>query len=428
MLKVDTIEMRLFSKKKKKQGTDLKNPEQIAVQRGLNFALKRHGVASVLLATSCIFCCMSIIIFFSSMQLIPVKKTLKIQGSLRAIEHAMPVTHQVGGTIQSLFVTEGEVVREGQIIASLDTRDIQDELRAARKDVALLLIRAQCLNALKEEKTALIVNDDLKQVIGKLQQVREMKRQTSNCTTELRQREFDRSLQKQELQASKEIAQFSARRAQTAIMMHNRLGQLSELEGTSIEDELSDLAKLGDILKFSKEAQEDKLNFEKLNIQIQKERLRYQEDIEGELRILSDRLVFARSELTRMETLLSEKFVYAMASGRVQSVRVEGAGAKVLAMEHIMEISPLDTDFEIVADTSTLELVDTEEGQSVRIKLEVSNEKSVWVPGKIDRILDITQNQKQVLVFIDREDLNKRDLLIGDRNLNGLGENASAVI
>ena len=89
---------------------------------------------------------------------------------------------------------------------------------------------------------------------------------------------------------------------------------------------------------------------------IGKSKLRFDHDIEKELRTISDRLVYARSELTRMEALLANKFVYASSSGRIQKLRINSLDARVSPGEHFLEIAPLITDFEIVAASSILEL------------------------------------------------------------------------
>ena len=50
------------------------------------------------------------------------------------------------------------------------------------------------------------------------------------------------------------------------------------------------------------------------------------------------------------------------------------------------------------------------------------------MPAKISNIQKLSENLRLVSVFLARTDLNKRDLLRGDRSLNGLGERSEAVV
>ena len=419
---------RRYTKGTKSYKDALKRSRQVAIERNLKSNLKRHAAATLALILGGISCALACVGIAIGLQAISVTKSQQIEGTLRAIEQSKAVSHDIGGTIQTLFVTEGELVREGQIIASFDTQDIRDELHSSREDVAFLLLRAQCLNALKSEDVEFIIDEGLKQIIGKLQQARHMKSQIADCTAELRLRAFDRSLEAQELVVLREVAKFSARRAQTAVLMHERLGQKSAAHRLDTRAEFADLSNLDKVLEFSQAAERDQIEFQKLKTQIGKSKLRFDHDIEKELRTISDRLVYARSELTRMEALLANKFVYASSSGRIQKLRINSLDARVSPGEHFLEIAPLITDFEIVAASSILELTDVDVGQSVKVKLSSELQKPVWVPAKIERILELSKNKRQLMVHIKREDLNKRDLLMGDHSLNGLGENSNVLI
>ena len=156
--------------------------------------------------------------------------------------------------------------------------------------------------------------------------------------------------------------------------------------------------------------------------------MRFEADLQRELQVISDRLVYARSELTRMETLLAQKFIYAQNSGRIQRMGVTKPGSRIAAGARIMEVAPLETDFELVANTTRIEVPDLRNGQIVQVMISSGLKKSVWVPARISSILELSQNRRRVVIHIDRSDLTKRDLLRGDRTLNGLGESSNALV
>ena len=111
-------------------------------------------------------------------------------------------------------MTEGEVVREGQILASLNTDDTAQELNGARQEVARYLLRARCLRALKDNQLELKMPEKLKQVLGQLQQVEEMRREISRCGIELRQQNIDRTFDQTELRAANDLMRLYERLTQ----------------------------------------------------------------------------------------------------------------------------------------------------------------------------------------------------------------------
>ena len=183
-----------------------------------------------------------------------------------------------------------------------------------------------------------------------------------------------------------------------------------------------------EVLAQSIKATQSRVVYAGLKARIDKNALSRQQEYDSELRLISDRLVEAQSELTRMENLMRDKFIYATTSGRVQRMRIRDAGRRIAAGAYVLEIAPLTTDFEVTSRINVTDAPNLRLGQLVHVQLSGGLPKPVWVPARIDKILKTSENSRLLSIRLAREDLNKRDLLLGDNSLNGLGERSEAVI
>jgi hypothetical protein len=93
-----------------------------------------------------------------------------------------------------------------------------------------------------------------------------------------------------------------------------------------------------------------------------------------------------------------------------------------------MEIAPLTSDFEVISSVPIREMAHLQLNQEVSVQFSGSSPIPITVPGRIAKISKVSANTRNVTILIDRAEINRRDLLLGDRLLNGQGEQAEAVI
>ena len=400
----------------------------VASKRGFRTIIRRHFVASVILGTCLVFSILSIMAIYWSLRVIAVTHTLRVAGILQAIEQSTPVKHDRGGVISNVFVTEGEVVREGQILASLNTDNLGEELNLARQQVARLLLRSKCIHALKENNGQLFIPEQLKQVLGQLQQSKVLHRETKSCRVVLQKLGFDLKQERMELRAAQDLAALYARLSQTNRLINNTGRQLNPFDTMNGESRPEDLSFMRDLLQQQIKATQARVSYEELKTGLKKTELDRIQALDRELESISDQLINAQSELTRMEIVMRDKFIYATTSGRVQRMRVRDAGRRIAAGAYVLEIAPLTTDFEVTSRINVAEAPNLGVGQLVHVQLSGGLPKPVWVPARIEKIIKTSENRRQLSIRLAREDLNKRDLLLGDHSLNGLGERSEAVI
>jgi multidrug efflux pump subunit AcrA (membrane-fusion protein) len=353
---------------------------------------------------------------------------LKIQGVLQAIEQSSPVTHSTGGIVSNIFVTEGEIVSEGQILMSLDASDIESEFIAAQRRVATLMLRSLCVQAKLKKVTTITIPSELKIALGRLNQLVEMRRSLRDCKGQLRKIALDALQEREKKNALQNQIQTYYRLSQTDQKMRVHLRQL----GKNGEDkDLQDMLNFQVLVAALKnqillaELEEELIYLE---AEQEKSHIRKSQALNRALDQIVDLLAEAENRLAKLESIKSNRFIYASNSGRVQRLRVKESGKRIARGAYILEIAPLTTNFEVVATINVSDMSYIELGQEVSIYLSSGLPSAVSVPARIAKIAKATENTRTVTIEIAREELNRRDLLVGDRSLNGLGERAEALV
>ncbi len=353
---------------------------------------------------------------------------LKIQGVLQAVEQSTPVTHATGGIISNIFVTEGEIVSEGQVLMSLDASDIESEFIESQRLVASLMLRSLCVQAKLNKLQSIAVPAELKIALGRLNQLVEMQRSLRNCKGELRKRALDALQAREKRNALLNKIQTYYRLSQAGYKMR---GHLDHLAKNSADNEMQDALNLQVLVtalrnQISLTDLEEKL----ISFDVMQEKIgiKNKQLLNLELDQIVDLLAKAENRLAKLENIRRNRFVYASNSGRIQRLRVKKSGKRIARGAYILEIAPLVTDFEVIAAVNVSDMSYIQIGQEVSIRLSSGLPTAVSVPARITRISKATENTRTLSITITREDLNRRDLLVGDHSLNGLGERAEALV
>lgn len=420
-------------RKHKKVKPNEENPLEalaLASSRAVRTQLKAHFLASVMLGFGAIITACAIGGLFYTLHLISVSHTLRLQGRLQAIEQSTPIKHDLGGVVKNLLVTEGEIVREGQILVSLGTSDLEEAREEARKSVARLLIRSACLKALRKGEAQLSLNDTLRSVAARLEQTDFMRRVVMKCQAELEVSAFRKSRDTSELAALTDQVNLTGRLSNTSSSVQRRLLDIptNMVEGSVELRELLDLNSMARALQHAVAAAEIDQTLSKRRAAIRLKDIKRLGDIDQELSLISDQLLEAEQSLARMDKQINQRFIFASTSGRVQRIRIRKAGGRVAAGAYVMEIAPLTTDFEVLSTVSIAEIPDISVGMPVNVQLSGGMPRPVWVPAQVAEIAKTSATHRLVRIRLTRQDLNKRDLLRGDHTLNGLGEQSEAVI
>jgi len=417
-----------FKKIQKPSRLDRVDTEVLAAKRAARSLLRVHIGATFALGTALIISLISlggVAVVLSTQQ---VDYVLRLSGVLQAREQSTPVTHDTGGIVSNVFVTDGEIVSEGQILMSLDASDIEGEREEAQRRVAGLMLQSLCLQAERAGSTEINVPQELKIALGRLNQLAELQRRIRDCRGALQQAALEKMVAKDEIVTLTDQVQLYLRLSRASQSLRGRLRQLGRsLEEDQIQKTLN-IQKLVESLKNQIKVSELKRQLTVLVAAQQEGKISDTRKIDQNLDRIIDALALAEQKLARLDRINKNRFIYASNSGRVQRLRIKKGGKRIARGAYLLEIAPLTTDFEVLATVNLAELPYVSVGQKVSVSLSLGLPRAVAVPAVIANIVKATKNTRILNIKILREDLNRRDLLIGERSLNGLGERSEALI
>ena len=417
-----------FKKEKNPEVLERVETETLVAMRAARTVLRMHIGASFALSVASIICIAGLVgsVVFLGNQ--TVDHVLKVHGILQAVEQSTPVTHDTGGIVSNVFVSEGEIVSEGQILMSLDANDIESNLEEAQRTVAGLMLTSLCLKAERRGNTEIVVPPELLIALGRLNQLEKFRRSVRDCKGDLRKATLHRLGDKGALAA-----------LQNKVHLYNRLshegqslrGQLHQLGRDSQEKELQDVLNQQQLVKTLQnliKLSDLQKQLTKLKVAQKKSSITQTQRINQKLDGIIDALAQAEQRLSKLDRIKRNRFVYASNSGRVQRLRITKSGKRIARGAYILEIAPLSTDFEVLATVNVSELPYVHVGQQVTVSLSSGLPHAVAVPALIAKIVKATENTRTLRVALERKELSRRDLLIGERSLNGLGERSEALI
>lgn len=111
----------------------------------------------------------------------PIDKGVGMPGTIIVETRVKPVQHERGGTVAAVLVSEGQKVKAGDVIATLDTASLREQLNAleaqseaARRQLALAKQEAQTMSDLLDRKLA-----SRSRVLGLERQVAEIEKEAA---------------------------------------------------------------------------------------------------------------------------------------------------------------------------------------------------------------------------------------------------------
>ncbi len=417
-----------FKRKLKPENPGRVDTEVLVAMRAARTLLHMHLGATFALSVAAIICILGLAGATYILATQSVDHVLRVNGVLQAVEQSTPVTHDTGGIVSNVFVTEGEIVAEGQILMSLDASDIENGHAEAQRAVARLILQSQCLKAERDKNTQVLVPADLKVALGRLNQLEEMRRSVRDCRGNLRKAALRRMADHGERVALENQIHLYSRLSHTGQSLRGRLHQLGEeVQELELQKTLN-LQNLIGTLKNLIKLDDLRNQLAKMLMLQQETEITKTQQINRQLDNIIDALALAEQQLARLDRIKRNRYIYASNSGRVQRLRIKQGGKRIARGAYIMEISPLTTNFEVLATVNVSDLSYVRVGQNVTVSLSSGLPRAVAVPATVVRIAKATENTRTLSIAIQREDLNKRDLLVGDRSLNGLGERSEALI
>lgn len=399
--------------------TPEKPAEPSAVKTGLTYAEKRFGR----------LCVVALILLFSLFQLVEINSAVITQGLVTVEGKPRPVQSVEGGQVQTILVSEGDVVRAGQVVVELDPTLTEINRDILRTRLAELLARETRLEAERQQSAIfppLKVEADLDaeimraQLDGQYDVFKSRRAVLDSQKAQLAERKAQHQAQIAGLQA-----QIAASESQLEFVTQE-VDNLQSLltQGLVQESRVRDLQSrqaglLGEVAVHRTEISRMRNAIRDTDLEMTRTDRAFQERAVSELREVSAEIRETRLELARSDEFLEQLLVRAPVSGVVHEMQPWAIGGVVPPLETLMTVVPNaeGLEFEVQVAPEAIDTVYV--GQIARIRFPAFDQRSTpELTGTIaaiapDRVTDPATGRAFYRV----------DLMVPDAELARLGSN-----
>lgn len=328
--------------------------------------------------------------------LVAMDRGVVVNGTLTFQGERKTIVHPHGGVIEKIWISEGQLVQQGQTLISLNTTDSQTQLNALEVQRKALLAKMERLEKETSAKTGTrkTENTSTTDAFQTRQDETEAMLYASrqrNLQNEIRMLELESATAQSNLTAQTK-AQHSKqqqlerlqqqRTGLTDMVSHgylpaNRLvdlqGQISALEVAVAQDEIqiSQLAATINNAQLKKQQLRNQLHTESQTVMV---------DVQAELAALNE-------QIQRIGFVVQHTDIRSPVSGQVLGLQLFTQGSAMPANTPIMDIAPNGTELEISAELqpSLVDQVKTEQSVTVRFSA-LKTAKTLEVQGMVHRV------------------------------------------
>ncbi len=273
-------------------------------------------------------------------------------GSVVQMGKNKEIQHAEGGIVQKLHVNEGDLVKAGDLLVTLDGTRVRAERDVVRKRLFELEVKRQRLFAERDQKDAFVVAEALKNKAGadeSLSAVISVQKKLFNAGIMRRKNKRAQLTERighlgQEINGLQVQAGAAARKKE---ILAKEIGDLNELrekqlvskqrlnilrrESADVESELGRLQVA--IAKAKGQITEARLQTIEISETFRDEALKSLESVEGAILELQEKLIAAEDRLARLE-------IRSPLSGYVHELKLHTLGGVVSPGETVMQIVP----------------------------------------------------------------------------------------
>ncbi|MBM3272972.1 HlyD family type I secretion periplasmic adaptor subunit [Candidatus Kaiserbacteria bacterium] len=286
-----------------------------------------HGPRWILWITALALVVLSLWAYFAE-----IDQITRAPGTVIASSRSQIIQSQEGGTLENLIVKEGDIVKEGAVLATLERTKAESSFLEARAKVAGLRATVARLKA---------------EVFGG-------------------QPDFPKELDNYPEFRTSQMSLFRKRQA----AIEEEIASLKQIMALAQEElEMNQpLLKSGDV------SQTDVLRLRRqvadLSSQITNKRNKYFQDAQAELNKVQEDLAGVEQTLAQRSNVLEQTELKTPLKGVVKNVRITTRGGVIRPGEEVMQIVPLEDDLLIEAKVDPVDIAFIKVGQDASVKID----------------------------------------------------------
>jgi HlyD family secretion protein len=342
----------------------------------------------------------------------PIKGAVIASGQFVAETNLKKVQHLQGGIVASLAVREGQTVREGELLLTLDATQARAMVGIFSRQLDEFTVRTARLEAERDDQRSLVFPETLISRAAEPDAAAMMAAEKRLFEARISARDGTRSvLSKRITQLRAEIEGYSQQRAAKSresgfitnelagvrglfdrnLVQISRLSQL-EREAASLEGQQGMLT--AQIAQAEGRIAEVEQQMIQIGEDLRSESMKELRDIQGRVGELQERRTAAEDQLKRID-------LRAPSSGIVHQLQVHTVGGVVAPGEAVMMIVPSDELLHLEAKVAPMDYDQVQLGQAAKIKLMAFNQRTTpELNGTISRLsADVVREQQTGLVY-----------------------------
>jgi HlyD family type I secretion membrane fusion protein len=331
-------------------------------------------------------------------------------GVVAASGQNLKVQHLEGGTVTSVLVKEGDRVKLGQTILTLDPTVLQSQLDRLLKLEVALKARSARLAAERDGKGTLSFPDDLIALAEKASLTSVIDEQQGEFAARLNRHRNELSILGERVsQLQESVTGLDARKTasdeQLTIVKSETQRKLKLLEkGLTARDQYTQLLRsqadlLGQVASTESQIASAKNQINEAREQIERAKSQRIEDALKELSDASNRISDGEEQIKAARSVLARTIIKAPADGIIVSLAVNSTGIVLRPGDKVLEILPTTSDFVIEARVDPRSIDTVKVGQNARLRFVALNSTTTpEVSASVtyisaDRLVDPATNQ-----------------------------------
>jgi HlyD family type I secretion membrane fusion protein len=335
-------------------------------------------------------------------------------GVVAASGQNLKVQHLEGGTVTSVLVKEGDRVKLGQTILTLDPTVLQSQLDRLLKLEVALKARSARLAAERDGKVTLVFPQDLVALADMASLNSVVDEQQGEFAARLNRHRNELSILGERVsQLQESVTGLDARKTasdeQLKIVKSETQRKLKLLEkGLTARDQYTQLLRsqadlLGQVASTEAQIASAKNQINEAREQIERAKSQRIEDALKELSDTSNRISDGAEQIKAARSVLERTIIKSPADGIIVSLSVNGTGIVLRPGDKVLEILPTTSDLVIEAQVDPRSIDTVKVGQQARLRFVALNatttpEVSASVTYiSADRLVDPATNQPYYL-------------------------------
>ncbi|HDZ73655.1 MAG TPA: HlyD family type I secretion periplasmic adaptor subunit [Aurantimonas coralicida] len=317
------------------------------------------------------------------------------QGKVTVKKQVKQIQHRDGGIVGAILVSNGDVVKAGDVLIRLDETQTKAELGVIRSQLSELEGRRARLRAERDDSEGISFDAGFDEAAGTATIVEGERRlfEDNRATREAQRDQLKSQIEQYEEQVHGLQSQ-QASNAAERVMVAEDLDRLAPLvrkklvESSKTRTMERDLTKIdglrgeieANIARVKGQISEARLKIIELDQQVRTDAQRELRDVDARISELQERIVAARDRLSRME-------LRAPISGFVNDLKVHTVDGVIAPGETVMAIVPEGEDLVVEARLAPTDIDQVRPGQDVKLRFSAFNQRTTpQIDGRVDII------------------------------------------